>query len=549
MNISPAYEKVFQELVNSTRYQTYSVYEFYVEQDSVPNLDRVNVVVRVDVDNGFHLSVSLAETLKHHDIQATFYFLTHPDLYYNIWGSGIPKRVAELGFEVGLHTDHYYEQLTRGIDGLSQLKADIQKLSEEAGTKIRGIVYHGHPEINAMGKSNWELTKGIPPQELGLDYHDGLLSCYIKPGSRTWAPKCDIRISDFMGLPRSWGWNYYPGYPLRRLRGAKTGDIVHIAFHTKNAFEYWRNWDESFGEQPIPRENPLSFYRKAAIIQWKYGLLKEHSIEYAVMSMGMKFLVIFLAKGVGKFWPTPQEPEPDTSWETGRKRIYDLGIPYWRRQLEILGMTVPGGKVLEVGSGNGQWLIAYAQDAEEVIGIEPSKAIREYSLERIAEYPKEAPKIKVLEGVAEDLPFPDQYFDRVLCVGVLMFTQQDLALKEMSRVLKPGGKICLTTNGLGYFMMRILNGFRYKSTGKMKYGLRGILATLLKWWFGKQIPGPKAVNSNEMDRLLSRYDLMLYDTRIYLAQNLYPKEHLGFPTNYAFLAGKKGIDPEKKVIN
>jgi ubiquinone/menaquinone biosynthesis C-methylase UbiE len=228
----------------------------------------------------------------------------------------------------------------------------------------------------------------------------------------------------------------------------------------------------------------------------------------------------------------------EISWESGRQRIYQLGIGYWRKQIELLGIEAPDGRVLDVGSGNGQWLLAYAQDSAEVIGVEPDERIREFSIKKIAEWAERARVIKVVASQAENLPFRDNYFDQVLCAGVFMFTNQDEALKEMSRVLKPGGKMCLTVNGLGYFLMYILNGFRYKSVSKMNYGLRGVTATLLKWCFRKKINQPKAVNPIEMKEWLRKYGLSLHSARIYLQQNLYPKKHLGFPTNYAFLATK-----------
>jgi demethylmenaquinone methyltransferase/2-methoxy-6-polyprenyl-1,4-benzoquinol methylase len=43
---------------------------------------------------------------------------------------------------------------------------------------------------------------------------------------------------------------------------------------------------------------------------------------------------------------------------------------------------------------------------------------------------------------AEKLPFPDNYFDRVsVAFGLRNMTHKDVALKEMRRVLKPGGKL------------------------------------------------------------------------------------------------------------
>ena len=119
-----------------------------------------------------------------------------------------------------------------------------------------------------------------------------------------------------------------------------------------------------------------------------------------------------------------------------------------------------------------------------------------------------------------------------------MLTRQKLALKEMGRVLKPGGKLCLIANGLGYFIMNVLDGFRYKNVKSMNYGLSALFVTLLKWWFKKELSVPKAVNHREMKKLCSKYGLELYETKLFLSQNQYPKRHLGFSTNYAFLIRK-----------
>ena len=120
-----------------------------------------------------------------------------------------------------------------------------------------------------------------------------------------------------------------------------------------------------------------------------------------------------------------------------------------------------------------------------------------------------------------------------------MFTRQELALKEMGRVLKPGGKLCLIANGLGYFIMNILDGFRYKNVKRMNNGLSALFATLLKWWFKKELSASKAVNHREIKKLCSEYGLKLFETKLFLSQNQFPKKHLGFPTNYAFLIKKE----------
>jgi ubiquinone/menaquinone biosynthesis C-methylase UbiE len=54
------------------------------------------------------------------------------------------------------------------------------------------------------------------------------------------------------------------------------------------------------------------------------------------------------------------------------------------------------------------------------------------------------PNIKFVEGVAENMPLPDGYFDKVVASASFHhFPDQDKALEEMKRVLKPDGKIII----------------------------------------------------------------------------------------------------------
>lgn len=248
----------------------------------------------------------------------------------------------------------------------------------------------------------------------------------------------------------------------------------------------------------------------------------------------------FLAQYVGMLWPTPEIEEKNTSWESGRKNIYDLGIPYWRKELESFNIISPGGTVVEVGAGNGQWLLAFAEDAAKIIGIEPDRKIREFAQQKVDEFHDRAEKIEIIDGSAENISLEDEIADVVFCSAVFMFTDQAKALKEMCRILKPNGRICINVNGLGYFLMYILNGFRYKSTEKMRYGLTGLIATCFKWVLRKNVSWQTAVSVREMKRLLKANNLALESNSIWLSKVAnFPQKHLGFVTNYSFTARKK----------
>ena len=249
-NLTEAYQLLFDEL-SLPKYEVRTVFGHYVSNAGVPSQKGITVVLRIDVDDALHLSLPLAKHLKERGLTGSHFFLTRPKRYYDIWSSNIPRSIHQLGQEVGLHSDHYFEQLKYGVDGLIELKNDIRKLSALIGDDIKGMVYHGHDEMNEFGTTNWELTKNLHPEELGLKYHDGLKSCYIKSNVDHWTPRCDAKMSDFVGLKNGWGWNYFPKEPTKNLKNyVGNGQVVHIAIHTSNAFEYWKNWTSEFGEAP-----------------------------------------------------------------------------------------------------------------------------------------------------------------------------------------------------------------------------------------------------------------------------------------------------------
>jgi SAM-dependent methyltransferase len=100
------------------------------------------------------------------------------------------------------------------------------------------------------------------------------------------------------------------------------------------------------------------------------------------------------------------------------------------------------GRILEDGCGVGAYLSRLATGATQAVGLE-------IELERAQEAHQIAPQ--VVCGVGERLPFPDGYFDLVLSHEVLEHVQDDhLAIHEIVRVLKPGGRLALFCPNRGY---------------------------------------------------------------------------------------------------
>jgi ubiquinone/menaquinone biosynthesis C-methylase UbiE len=96
------------------------------------------------------------------------------------------------------------------------------------------------------------------------------------------------------------------------------------------------------------------------------------------------------------------------------------------------------GDVLEIGPGTGVNL-AYLAPGVRWVGVEPNAYLRERSSAEAAQRGIEA---RVLAGVAERLPVPDRSADAVVATLVLCsVADQDAALAEVRRVLRPGGRL------------------------------------------------------------------------------------------------------------
>jgi ubiquinone/menaquinone biosynthesis C-methylase UbiE len=97
------------------------------------------------------------------------------------------------------------------------------------------------------------------------------------------------------------------------------------------------------------------------------------------------------------------------------------------------------GDVIEIGGGTGANLPHYGDGVATLTLTEPSRPMIARLLRRIDEY---APDAKLLRAPAEDLPFEDDSFDVAVSTLVLCAVDdQPRALKELRRVLRPGGRL------------------------------------------------------------------------------------------------------------
>jgi len=133
----------------------------------------------------------------------------------------------------------------------------------------------------------------------------------------------------------------------------------------------------------------------------------------------------FLAKhGAGEIW----------NWESPAGKLR------WARRVKMIGGHLkPGMTILELGCGTGSFTGELARSGADVIAIDVSPELLE-----IARANWSAPNVRYEIQNAYALTYSDATFDSIVGSSILHHLEIEEALREIYRVLKPGGTIYFT---------------------------------------------------------------------------------------------------------
>ena len=116
--------------------------------------------------------------------------------------------------------------------------------------------------------------------------------------------------------------------------------------------------------------------------------------------------------------------------------------PRWRRFL-VSRLPGGGGRVLDVATGTGLVARELLARGFTVVGLDQSPGMLSLARARFGQ------RVKLVEGSAEQLPFPDASFDHLTFTYLLRYVDDPAAtLAELARVVKPGGTIAMLEFGV-----------------------------------------------------------------------------------------------------
>ena len=163
----------------------------------------------------------------------------------------------------------------------------------------------------------------------------------------------------------------------------------------------------------------------------------------------------------------------------------------WRRRaIDLIGRHIRPVKILDVATGTGDLAVAALRlDPEKITGIDISEKMLALGRDKI-EHLGYSSRIELLKGDSEQIMFPDMTFDAAMSAfGVRNFEDTSAGLKEMYRVLRPGGMIMvLEFSRPAKFPMKQFYGFYF---------------TRILPWIGRKVSGDPGAYSYLPESVLS----------------------------------------------
>jgi SAM-dependent methyltransferase len=175
--------------------------------------------------------------------------------------------------------------------------------------------------------------------------------------------------------------------------------------------------------------------------------------------------------------------EPSYVWRAGQERRLEMIL--------VAAGKRCAGTVLENGCGVGMYVEHLSKAGGRVFGLE-------FDFERACE--AGARNSRIINAAGEFLPYPAGAFDLILSHEVLEHVADDaLAVREMARVLKPGGRAVIFVPNRGYPFET--HGVYWR--GKYYFGNKPFVNYLPRTWRDQLAPHVRVYSHSDMEKLFA----------------------------------------------
>jgi len=144
----------------------------------------------------------------------------------------------------------------------------------------------------------------------------------------------------------------------------------------------------------------------------------------------------------------------------------------FRKFIAELAELKKGESVLDIGCGTGTMAVLakqYVGEAGKSCGIEPSLEMVSFARQKAKQ---QKALIDINPGLIEQIDYPSQSFDVILCVIVMHHMPDEIkiqGIKEMARVLKSGGRLVVVDSNLQLLPSFEKEGFIQVKSGKAPF--------------------------------------------------------------------------------
>lgn len=163
------------------------------------------------------------------------------------------------------------------------------------------------------------------------------------------------------------------------------------------------------------------------------------------------------------------------------ERIFSKGLDRYKKRLSAIGFENLG-YVLDSGCGFGQWSLVLSETCRHIEAFDISS-----DRIRIAkQMGKNIPNLKFREASLENMPFEDESCDAVFCYSSIYYTDVKKSVSELCRVLRKGGSIYISSNGIGWYIYNFIKQpNKSHDFNPQTYALKAVMDSLKYFILGK----------------------------------------------------------------